>query len=208
MTTAIGSYATLAEFKVRANIGTADTADDTLMGDLCDQVNHYIETYTERVLAPVSGTPTYTFDGDGSTTLWYPSGIRAVALLEIALYTGGSYGTVPATDYMLRPHEQERPTGWPATRLELSDRPLGSYAWFPVGKDTIRVTMTVGWPAISDDIADVALTAAVRAWHSREAGQVDIVGTDEMGRPVVSRFFSARDYETLKRYSARSARIV
>jgi hypothetical protein len=59
--------------------------------------------------------------------------------------------------------------------------------------------MTTGWAAIPDDITDVALTAATRAWHAVQAGQQDIVGTDDMGRPLVSRFFSARDLETLAR---------
>jgi len=53
MTTAIGSYATLAAVKSRLS-GTFDSTDDTLLGTLCDQVNAFIESPagTGRVLAP------------------------------------------------------------------------------------------------------------------------------------------------------------
>lgn len=208
MATAVGSYATLADLKTRANLGTA-TTDDTLLGDICDQINGYIESpaATGRILAPISGTPAYTFDGDGGTVLWFPTGIRTVTTLEVALYTGATYATVGTADYFLRPHEQDRDNGWPALRIEFSDRPTGSYARFPVGYDTVRVTGTFGWAAIPDEITEIALVAAVRAWHARESGQTDIVGTDEFGKPLVSRFFSARDYATLKSYSAGGYRI-
>ena len=63
MATAIGSYATLANVKSRLGIASADTTDDTLLTRVCDQVNAYIESYTHRVLAPISGTQTYLFDG-------------------------------------------------------------------------------------------------------------------------------------------------
>lgn len=200
MTTAIGTYATAAGLKARINI--SDTTDDTVLGTVCDQINAYIEgpQGCGRVLAPISSA-TYLFDGDGSRCLIYRGGIRAVTVVEVAQYTGAAYTTLATTEYFIRPSTTDRAPGWPGTRLELSDRPSSGFGVFPAGYDTVRVTMTTGWAAIPDDITDVALTAATRAWHAVEAGQVDIVGTDEMGRPVVSRFFSARDYATLQAYS-------
>lgn len=199
MTTAIGAYATLALLRARLSLQTADTGDDTVLTSICDQVNQYIETQTGRVLAPV-GSATYLFNGDNTIYLAYPKGIRAVSLLEIAGYTGASYETVPSTDYFLEPVQPR--TGWPYTRIEFGDNPTGTYSWFPFGKRTVRVTMTTGWAAIPDDVTELALTAATKAWHAVEAGQADIVGTDEMGRPLVSRFFSGRDLGTLKTYTA------
>ena len=198
MTTAIGAYATAALLKARITI--TDNTDDTALGAICDQVNQYIETKTRRVLAPIASA-TYTFDGDGSKCLRYPKGIRAVSLLECQLYTRAGYSTVDSTQYFLRPGPADSLPGWPYTRIEFTDYPVGTFAYFPRGFDTVRVTMTTGWAAIPDDITDVALTAATRAWHAVQAGQADIVGTDDMGRPLVSRFFSARDLETLATYS-------
>jgi hypothetical protein len=309
MTTAIGSYATLAAVKSRLS-GTFDSADDTLLGTLCDQVNAYIESASGcgRVIAPrpvgggvasaneiqtvtlaksagvvtgghwtltfngstttdlawditganlqvalrllptinganvtVTGdgpyaveflgvfaglaqslmtadatgltvapctatvvltstpqTALYYFDGDGSRVLFVD--VRAVSELAVASQTGGSYSVVPATDYFLRPSALEREPGWPATRIELSDYPTGGYSYFPPGYDTVRLKAVIGWPAIPDEITDVALTMVVRSWHARQSGQTDIVGNDETGAPIVSRYISGRDRETLKRY--------
>lgn len=200
MATAVGTYATAALLKARAGIG--DSADDTVLGTICDAVNAYIEgpQACGRVLAPIASAA-YLFDGDGGRVLRYPRGIRAVSLLEVAQNTNAAYQTVPSTDYRLRPGPADLTPGWPYTRIEMVDIPLGSMGYFPPGYDTVRVTMTTGWAAIPDDITDVALTAATRAWHSVQAGQADIVGTDDMGRPLVSRFFSSRDMGTLRAYS-------
>lgn len=203
MATAIGSYVTSALLKARISI--SDSTDDTVLGTICDQINQYIESKTGRVLAPIAST-TYLYDGDGSCELYLPvtadgskiGGIRAVTLVELQQYTGAGYETVDTSQVFLR--GKVGMTG-PYQRLVFTDYPTGTFASFPRGFATVRLTATAGWTAIPDDIAEVAAVAATRAWHGSQAGQSDIVGTDEMGRPLVSRFFSARDLETLDRYS-------
>ena len=196
--TAVGAYATATALKAR--LGISDTTDDTVLTSLCDQVNQYIETKTGRVIAPLTSA-TYLIDVDEETEcLHFPRGIRTVSSMTVKRYTGDpSPITLAATDYFLRPSTQDRRPGWPAMWIELSDR--GQLYEFPEGFDIVSMTATTGWDAIPDDITDVALTAATRAWHGVQDGQQDIVGTDEMGRPLVSRFFSARDLETLRTYS-------
>src|SRR4051812_35537658 len=136
MTTAIGAYATLAAIKTRANI--TDTTDDTLIGTIADQINQYIETKTHRVLAPITST-TYYYDGDGGRTLWLPfpasggpasgiGGIRAISLLETALYTSAAYVTVDSSQYFLRGNVGQ---GGPFERLEWTDYPTSTYPGFP-----------------------------------------------------------------------------
>lgn len=200
MATAIGSYATTSALKARMNIG--DTTDDTVLGLICDQINAYMEgpQAMGRAVCPIASA-TYLFDGDGTSVLRYPKGIRDVSLLEIAYYTNGAYSTVGATDYFLRPGPAELNPGWPFNRIELSNIPLGAFIYFPFGYNTVRVTMTTGFDATPDDVTEVALVAAGKAWAAVQAGQTDIVGTDEMGRPLVSRFFAKRDLETLAAYS-------
>lgn len=203
MATAIGSYATAALLKSRVAI--SDSTDDTELGKICDQVNQYIESFTKRVLAPIASAQ-YLYDGDGGSELYVPlpasgppiGGLRAVTVLEVAPYTGGSYTTLALTDYFLR--GSVGMTG-PYERLCLSDRRTSGYGYFPRGYATVRVTATAGWAAIPDDITEVALVAATRAWHAVQTGQSDIVGTDDMGRPLVSRFFSSRDFGTLRDYA-------
>lgn len=194
--TAIGSYATAAALKTR--IAISDTTDDTVLGLVCDQVNAYIESKTRRPICPV-GSATYLIDGNGTDRFEFLRGIRAVSAISVADITGGTKTALASTDYFLRPASYDRVPGFPATTLVLSD--VGSRRRFPVGFDTISMTATTGWDAIPDEVTELGLTAATRAWHAIESGQSDIVGTDEMGRPLVSRFFSARDLETLRLYS-------
>lgn len=206
MTTAIGAYATAALLKSQTAI--SDTTDDTVLGYVCDRINAYIESRTQRVLAPITSA-TYLYDGDGTTSIYLPfpvdkppiGGLRAVTLVELQLFTAAGYTTLPAGDTFLR-QQAVRASGAPYERLVLSDFPTGGFLYFPRGFATVRVTGTAGWAAIPDDITEVALVAATRAWHAVQAGQADMIGTDEMGRPLVSRFFSARDLETLDRYGA------
>ena len=198
MPTAIGTYATTALVVARLGI-TATVAETTEIGKLCDQINQYIETRTGRVLAPIASA-TYLFDGPNRNRLWVPMGVRAISLLEIAPGTAQTFETVVATDYLLRPLAQDRRPGWPATQILLSNAPTG-HGLFPTGLSNVRVTMTAGWAAIPDDITELAVTAVVRAWQARQSGQQDIIGTDEYGKPLVSRYLSGRDRETLHDYT-------
>src|SRR3990167_8004386 len=202
--TAIGSYATTAALK--SLIGTTDSNDDTLIGLICDRVNSYIEDVTGRVMAPIASA-IYLLDGDGTDRLYFPRGIRAISLLEIADYTGDSYTTETATNYLIRPPAHERLNGWPATWLHLSNRST-QHKVFPIGYDTARMTATTGFAAIPDDITNLALIVAQRAWNGRQSGYQNIEGTDEQGRPFIARFFQLPNYQTLLRYKLRDFRHV
>jgi hypothetical protein len=202
MATAIGTYATTATLKARLlAAGITDTADDTLLGTICDQVNMWIESPsgTGRVLAPITSA-TYLLDGNDQAKLYFPAGIRAITELKIGSVTGATKDTIASTDYFLRPSATDRATGWPATWVCLSDKPAGTHYVFHAGYDTVSMTATTGWAAMPDDIIDVALTTATRAWAARQSGQADIVGTDETGAPVVSRFVSGFHWGIIKAY--------
>lgn len=202
MPTAIGSYATAALLK--AQTGIPDTTDDAVLGAVCDRINAFIEGYTRRILAPIASA-TYAFDVEEPTrrldvtqhASGFVGGLRAISLLEVAPHTGAPYSTLPASDYFLR--DVSMPAA-PFDRVVLSDVPSGGYSRFPRGLATVRITATAGWAVIPDDIIEVALTAATRAWHAIQSGQTDMVGTDEMGQTLVSRSFSPRDLDTLMRY--------
>lgn len=207
MATAVGTYAVGTAVKARA--GITDTTDDTEIGLICDQVNMFIEQTTQRILAPISGTATLYYDGDGSNRLYLPvtasgdypfiGGLRTIATLGISDYTGAPYTTLDSGDYFLRGKGQP---GAPFDWLYLSDMPAGSYYTFPKGFATVKTTSTgAGWAAIPDDIIEVAEVLAVRLWHARESGQADIVGTDETGATLVSRMVSLRDRNTLRAYT-------
>ena len=316
MATATGAYATAALVKARLfAAGVTDTADDALIGTICDQINQYIESPQGcgRVLAPwvigngvasdneiqtitVTGSPTggtvalswvgettgaiaynasaatvetafeglasvgagngtvtgdaggpwtveftgdlagenpdlivaddalleggttpavtvaqvstpqwwtFVLDGNGLRRLYVPVGLRSMHELKIADYTGDTLDVIAATDYFLRPTTVNRKSGWPAEWIELSDRPAGTHRLFTLGYDTVSITATVGWAAIPDDIIDVAVTTAVRAWHARQSGQAEVIGNDDTGAPLVSRYIAPHHWTTIKAYRVR-----
>lgn len=200
--TAQGTYVSTTTLKDRLG-GTAamGTADDTLLGDICDAVNTYIEQVTGRVVASYgTAAGTVVFDIDEDTRyLYVKQGVRALTSVEVAPYTGAAYSTVTSGDLFLRPTTP--PPGWPYTVIRLSDVPAGTVSFFPRGLATVRLVGTLGWSAVPEDLEDVAISLAVRTWHGRQSGQTDIVGTDEMGAPIVSRGMSKRDRDTLFRYT-------
>lgn len=210
MTTAIGSYTTTARVKAKLfAAGVTDTADDTLIGVIVDGVNAFLEGPhgCRRVIAPIPSA-TYLLDGEGGRYLYVPMGIRAITALAIGDYTGDTRDTLAATDYFLRPSTQDRLPGWPALYVLLSDQPAGSHSVFPVGIETVSMTCTAGWAAIPDDLSGIADTTAVRAWHARQSGQADIIGNDETGAPLVSRFVAPEHWGVIKGYRARQPAVI
>ena len=188
------SYASATAVKVRLNIGTADTTDDALITTICGQVNDWLEDEIGRPVGPLA-SQTYTFDGDGSDCLYVRQGIRTITTLSIAPVTGDT--KVAETNFVLLPRVQDRRTGWPAFEVKLTDL---STAVFYRGFGNVEIVGDFGWEAIPPDLKEIAEVAVVRAWHARQTGQTDIVGTDETGNPVVSRFISGKDMKTIRRY--------
>lgn len=310
MATATGAYATAA--LVKARLGITDTADDALLGTICDQVNQFIESPhgCGRIVAPhivgtgvdsdneiqtvtITGGPiggtftlswggyttagiaynaaaatvetafeglasvgagngtvtganggpytveftgtlagsnqalitasgagltggttpgvtvaqvstpqelTWILDGNGLTRLFFAPGLRSIDELKVADYTGDTLDVVPVADYFLRPLPQERTPGWPSMWVVLSDMPTGDHRVFGKGFATVSVKGLTGWAAIPDDLTDVAVTTAVRAWHARQSGQADIVGNDETGEPLVSRYVAPYHWGAIRAY--------
>lgn len=204
MATAIGTYATNANVLKRLGSPTL-TADETaVLTSLTNGINAWIEQTAQRVLAPIASA-TYLFDSsawsDGRRVLWVRNGIRTVTSLKLSGGTGQTLQTVPSSEYVLLPRVQDRASGWPATRLYLHNG--GGTSPFSVvssGIGTAELVMATGFEAMPDEIIELAETAVVRAWHGRMAGQTDIIGSDETGAPIVSRFVSAKDRATLDLY--------
>lgn len=195
MATAYGVYVTVDDLKAR--LGITGTSDDTVLGQICDETNQWIESYTGRVLGPVASA-TYTFDGGGpenpsSGTLDLTRlGIRSVTQVQTATTTGAALSPLDADEYYVRP--LNRPNGEPATHIYL-DGPS-----FYSGFGTIEVTMEAGFDQVPDDVRAVAIGIATRAWHGRQNGMTDVVGSDETGEPIVTKIVAPEFKRTLDRY--------
>ena len=203
-------------YNVKQRLGITDTTDDENLQEFIRQVTGWIDSVTGREFLPdpPTGTKTYTFDGrdalEGGKLLLVPRGIRSVTGIQISVITGDTLVSVPAGNWFLGPPAAERDTGWPATEIWMTDIPSAgnNVPIFYRGFQNIAVTGAFGWASVPADIEDVALTTVVRSWAARRSGQGDVVGTDELGRPLVSRMLSGRDRDTLSRYTNRRVFIV
>jgi hypothetical protein len=148
-----------------------------------------------------AGTATKYFDGDGtghiSTKDWPFYSVTTVSLAYfenqptaqwIANLTGD--GVSPGSNYFLYPRNPRLylSAGATATRpfygLDLAHIPAQNTLYLPSqmpGYLTMSITANWGWPAIPDLIRDICCKIAARAWHSRDAGWADTIGTAEIG---------------------------
>lgn len=192
----LGQYVTPTTLKMR--LGITGTVNDLLFDQICDETNQWIESYTGRILAPVASA-TYLFDGYGLSSAYRIDlgrlGAREVTLLESGT-NGTTFSTVASGQYSLRPLAQDRAlSGEPASHIYMTT----GYR-LPVGYGNIRVTMTAGFSVIPDDVRAVAINIATRAWHGRQSGMADVVGSDETGEPIVTKIIAPEFKRTLDHY--------
>ena len=208
--TTTGTYATLTNLKLR--LGITDTTDDALLQLQCDWANQGIESYTSRIFASSTGTYLYNGTGTGENGRYLPidTGVQSISLLRCAFYTGGSFLTIPATDYFILPAIQDRASGWPGTELWMTDVPSSGNPSpvFSYGIANIEVTGTFGWAHAPDDIINVALNVAVAEWRGRssQGGDTFTAGID--GERTFTRYLSSEDMHTLNRYKVRRIGVI
>ena len=192
--------ATVAQVKARLQ-GTGGAgvtwtaADDTLLGELIDQVSDFIQgpEGAGRKLVP-EAAQTYTFDTMAGNVLRIPRGIRAITTLQVATSnqpdSGGTYITVPAADRLLRPLAVDRPIGWPATEVWISPASSGSIVRFGDAMNGAVILGDFGFAAVPPAIASVTIDAVVTAWMTRKLGASGVVGADDTAVAPWVRYFS------------------
>jgi hypothetical protein len=164
---------------VKQEVGSTSGADDEAILDKIQQVSVAIMGYTRRRFArkPASGTTLVLFDvSRESRTLWIPQGIAEISALEVATETGGTFTTVPTTDWFADPPPNERLFGWPATRITLSDRPTGGIWAFYPGKRVVRAAMAEGWERVPADVRGIAVRASTRRHMAKGGGATPVMG--------------------------------
>jgi hypothetical protein len=199
-----GLLCSLYDAKQRLGFTETDTTQDEDVLEVAAQVSAAIMSITGRRFArnPASGTTTYLYDVAATcTSLEVPRGIAEMSLLEVATQTGGAFATVNSADWFLDPPDTARDHGWPATRVTLSDVPVGSIPYFYAGKRVVRMTMAEGWASIPADIGAIAQRATVGAYLSKGSGASGVTIVGASGGMTVLRNLSPADMETLKWYA-------
>lgn len=188
--------------------GVASTNDREQLLEIISQVSAEITGYTGRTLLPE--TATYRFDAlVGQTldrslrTLWVDRGIRSITSLSIAADdqpdTGGTFTTLAATEYSLRPSTIAREPGWPATSVVILPT---SSSWFTPGINTVEIAGAFGFAAVPPDVQAVAENATIRRYQARGSGVATALGTEDFGARLL-RWISPEERMTLERYRRR-----
>lgn len=204
-TSDVQEWATAARMKLR--MGITNSTDDDLLTQYAMEANTWLQGRIGRPVGPVAST-TYFFDGadviaDGRC-LPVPFGVRSVSALAVRSATNDAYTSIPSSDYYLRPRQQHRDVGWPATQIWLTDVASSANTWgtrFPTtGFDSIQMTATGGWEEQPADLVELANRLAVSAFRARAYGTGSEYVVGEDGERVFEREMSARDWGTIKFY--------
>jgi hypothetical protein len=193
---------TLAQIKARIfPTGLVDATDDTLLGELNDQITDLIQELTGRRFVAAAGQ-SYTVDTKAGSVIEVPKGVRAVTALGIASSdqpdTGGTYSAVAATDILLRPTPLERRPGWPATRLLIR----GTTGRLVTALNGAQMTIDEGFVSVPPSVQAIALDAVATAYEARQAGDANAIGADASPLAVWAHYFGPGtvQYDTLMRF--------
>lgn len=198
---------TIAQVKARVNpAGVSDTADDTMLTELVEQVSDWIQHFTGRKLVPITST-TYIVDTQAGYVIRFPIGVRSVSALAVNNTahqpdTGGSYTAIAAANILLRPTASELPVGWPSTEIRISRAATTGPLRFGTIENGASVTGTFGFAATPPDVQSVAIDAVVAAYQNRKMGASGVIGAEgDAIVPWVSFFSSGSPQRaTLERY--------
>jgi hypothetical protein len=181
------AYTSLAALKT--HMGISDTNDDTALSAVATAVNSLIEDAIGFAAAD-GGTAIRSYDGNGGDRLFVRGGLQGVTTLEVADATGGTF--TATTDYVLKPYAHERPSGWPAWYVQLTD--LASVT-MTAGYQTVRITPATGWgfAAIPEELQRIADIMGARMFQARQSGDTFVVGSGDFGQAIV-RFLPEPEY--------------
>lgn len=174
-------YATLAEFKLYADITSTDANDDAVIEDIVEGISRLIDAECKRHFYQVTEARYFTaqnldvlFCGDIATT----SGLE----IKTQLNTDGTYEyTWASTDYNLLPYTPR--FGFPYTWIETSHNTRYSFDLIKKGN---KVTTTWGWAAIPDEIKTACLEESANEYRRRNGENVNTVTTITSGSVVLT----------------------
>ncbi len=171
----------------------------------------------------VTAKRVYIYDGfnalESDKMFPLPLGVVSVTSLEVCTFSAGQGGStganviwyqIPGFDFNLRPQLQQRTPGWPATELWITNVPQPSDltpSYYP-GLNNIRLDAQLGWPAMPDDIVDVALNIAVAIYRARSSTGGEVLHTGTDGASVINRALTYENKLTIAAYSTHHMSVI
>jgi hypothetical protein len=176
----MADYVTTAELK--RLLPDKGTEDDTYLGEVITRASGEIDRLCGQPFSNL-GSQTKVFDGTNSRILMLPRAWPLISVSSLQVKPGGEgdvFQTVPTADYFLEP--AGRLTGDPARSIELAVWNTGPVAFFPWGKGVVSIAGSWGWAATPNEIKEVCLEMAVRAYRTRggRAGGGVSMGPDDV----------------------------
>lgn len=172
----VNGYLTRSELKQALAIGTADTADDTLLDEIVNAASRLVDQYTGQFFYAIpNGTATFTPETYYSVnTLPFTS----VTTLKTDEDGDGIYEvTFAASDFQALPSNAPL-FGDPFTRLEV--RPAGTKA-FPMNlTSSVQIVGNLGYLAIPSEVAQATTIQATTIYEARKT-PFGIAGASETG---------------------------
>lgn len=198
-----GLICSLYDVKQRLAIDPTDSTHDEDILGFIREVTDEIQGFTGQlfVRTPSSGSDTFLLDVEvAGGSILVPYGVAAIDSLEVASVSqpssGGTYTTIPSTDFGLRPSIS--PDGRPWHTILLGD--TSAFPSFYTGQNVIRFTGALGWARIPEAVAGIARSAVVRRYLAKRSGSADLAVTGPGGGMTVLRSISPAEMATLARY--------
>jgi hypothetical protein len=172
----VNGYLTRAELKTALAIGTADTADDTLLDEIINTASRLVDQYTGQFFYPITGG-TATFTPETYYTV-NTLPFTTVTTLKTDEDGDGIYEiTWSATDYQALPSNAPL-FGEPYTKIEA--RPTGTRA-FPINlTSSVQIVGNLGWSTHPAEVGQATTIQATTIYESRKT-PFGIAGATETG---------------------------
>jgi hypothetical protein len=184
-------YATRAQVKAALRIGTADTADDTLIDNATEAASRLIDGYCNRQFWAYSSATTRIFQANSSYVCDIDDVYSTASLVvKTDPDADGTFDvTFAVTDYQLEPlNGYLEGLDWSFDRL----RAVGDYLFPNVNANfgeqaLVRVTAFYGWAAVPSPIAQATIIQASRLFKRLDS-PLGVAGFGDLGAIRVSRF--------------------
>lgn len=184
-------YATRAQVKAALRIGTADTADDTLIDNATEAASRLIDGYCNRQFWAYSSATTRIFQANSSYVCDIDDVYSTASLVvKTDPDADGTFDvTFAVTDYQLEPlNGYLEGLDWSFDRL----RAVGDYIFPNVNANfgeqaLVQVTALYGWAAVPSPIAQATIIQASRLFKRLDS-PLGVAGFGDLGAIRVSRF--------------------
>lgn len=184
-------YATRAQVKAALRIGTADTADDTLIDNATEAASRLIDGYCNRQFWAYSSATTRIFQANNSFVCDIDDVYSTASLVvKTDPDADGTFDvTFAVTDYQLEPlNGYLDGLEWSFDRL----RAVGDYIFPNVNANfgeqaLVQVTALYGWAAVPSPIEQATIIQASRLFKRLDS-PLGVAGFGDLGAIRVSRF--------------------